>query len=207
MTQTEVIFVKEATIKKIIGQERKEVPISISGSVIYLTNQRLAFLKLFELSATELGEEKNLLAGAAGTFYEVPISAITSVDMRPIRLNSNDEKRFVDFFGGDASMLKRPALEVIYDEKAASGRAKDYIESMLQRPLLSKIWGSVQAVYDKLFVLGEQSVALQPYLSGSIRQRGTSPTGSKMVGGFCKFCGSPLNVGSSACQKCGKFQV
>lgn len=57
VTQTEVIFVKEAEIKKVVGRERKEVPISISSSFVYMTTQRLVFLKLFELSATELGEK------------------------------------------------------------------------------------------------------------------------------------------------------
>lgn len=170
-TQTEVIFVKEAQIKKMIGQERKEVPIAISAAFVYLTNLRLVFLKLFEVSATELGEEKNLLSGVSGTFYEVPISAVTSVDMRPVKLNHKDVERFLNFFGGDESKLKKPALELIYDEKAATGRAKDYIESMLQRGLLSKVWGKVQMTYDKIFVLGEQSVALQPTLSEHVRRK------------------------------------
>jgi len=170
-TQTEVIFVKEAEIKKMIGGERKEVPISLSKSFIYLTNQRLVFLKLFEISATELGEETNQLAGASGTFYEVPISAVTAVDMRTVQLNKHDVSRFLDFFGGDESMLHRPALEIVYDEKAATGRAKDYIESMLRRGMLSKLWGRVQMVYDKIFVLGEQSVAIQPVLAERVRQK------------------------------------
>lgn len=170
--QTEVMFVKEAFIKKVIGQERKEVPISISNSMIYLTNQRLIFLKLFEVSASELGRESNLLAGAAGSFYEVPVSAVIGVDMRPVKLNKNDEQRFIELFGeGGESMLKRPALEIIYDEKAATGRAKDYMESMLRRGMLSKLWGKVEHVSDKIFVLGESSVALQPYLSSYIRRR------------------------------------
>ena len=169
MVQTEVIFVKEAQIKKIMGQERKEVPISISGSMFYLTNQRLIFLKLFELSATELGQDTNMLAGAGGTFYELPLSSITGVDMRPVKLNKNDEARFVGIFGGDAAKLRKPALELIYDEKAAKGRAKDYMESMMQRGMVSKLWGKVEMVYDKIFVLGEQAAALQPVLSEHVK--------------------------------------
>lgn len=174
ITQTEVIFVKEAHIKKMLGQERKEVPISISGSMFYLTNYRLIFLKLFEVSATELGHENNLLAGVAGTFYELPLTSITGVDMRPVKLNKNDESRFINIFGGDASKLRRPALEIIYDEKAAKGRAKDYMESMLQRCLLSKLWGKVEMVYDKIFVLGEQSAALQPVLADYVKTKKTA---------------------------------
>ncbi len=171
ITNTEVIFVKEAFIKKVLGQERKEVPISISGSMFYLTNQRLIFLKLFELSATELGQEANMLAGAGGTFYELPLTAITAVDMRPIKLNKNDEARFVNIFGGDVAKLRRPALELIYDEKAAKGRAKDYMESMMQRGIISKLWGKVEMVYDKIFVLGEQAAALQPILADHVKAK------------------------------------
>lgn len=169
--QTEVIFVKEAEIKKVIGSERKEIPISLSKSLLYLTNQRLIFLKLFEISATELGENTNQLASVSGTFYELPISAVTGVDMRTVKLNKNDYERFVTIFNGDESKLQRPALEIIYDEKAATGRAKDYIEAMMQRGLMSKLWGRVLMVYDKIFVLGEQSVAIQPVLSEAVRRR------------------------------------
>jgi len=173
VTQTEVIFVKEAEIRKIIGtRERKEVPISISESIVYLTNQRLIFLKLFEISATEIGTTNNLLAGVAGTFYEMPISAVTSVNIRPVKLNKNDEERFLSFFGVENELkLRKPALEIIYDERAATGRAKDYIESMLRRGFLSKLWGRVEMTYDKIFVLGEQCIALQPTLSEQVKKK------------------------------------
>jgi hypothetical protein len=171
MTQTHVLFVKEAHIKKILGEERKEVPLSLSTSFFYLTNRRLIFLKLFELSASELGQGNNMLAGAAGTFYELPLTAITGVDMRPVKLNKNDEARFLTFFQNDMSKFQRPALEIIYDEKAATGRARDYMESMLQRGIVSKLWGKVEMVYDKIFVLGEQAVALQPVLSDFVRTK------------------------------------
>ena len=171
MMQTHVLFVKEAHIKKMLGEERKEVPLSLSTSFFYLTNRRLIFLKLFELSASELGQGSNMLAGAAGTFYELPLTAITGVDMRPVKLNKNDEARFLTFFQNDMSKFQRPALEIIYDEKAATGRARDYMESMLQRGIVSKLWGKVEMVYDKIFVLGEQAVALQPLLSDFVRTK------------------------------------
>lgn len=171
--QTEVIFVKEAEIRKLIGsRERKEVPISISESIVYLTNQRLIFLKLFEISATEIGTTNNLLAGVAGTFYEMPVSAVTSVDIRSVKLNKNDEERFLNFFGVENEYkLRKPALEIIYDEKAATGRAKDYIESMLRRGFLSRLWGKVEMTYDKIFILGEQCIGIQPTLSEQIRKK------------------------------------
>lgn len=169
ITATPVIFVKEAEIKKVIGQERKEVPISISHSLFYLTSKRLVFLKLFEVAARELGEEKNQLSGVSGSFYELPLSGIMSVDMRPVRLNKNDTERFVNIFGGDENQLQRPALEVVYDEKVATGRAKDYVEAMLQRGALSRMWGKVLRVYDKIFILGEQSVSMMPQLQAIAR--------------------------------------
>jgi hypothetical protein len=171
MIQTHVLFVKEAHIKKMLGQKIKEIPLSLSTSFFYLTNQRLIFLKLFEISASDLGQGTNMLAGAAGTFYELPLSAITGVHMRPVKLNKNDEARFLTFFQNDMTKFQRPALEIIYDEKAATGRARDYMESMLQRGMLSKLWGKVEMVYDKIFVLGEQAVALQPLLSDYVRTK------------------------------------
>ena len=171
---TDVIFVKEAEIKKVVGKERKEVPVSISSCYVYMTNKRIIFLKLFELSASELGEEVNLLSGVSGTFYEIPLSAIKNVDMRPIKINKNDVERFERFFGANRSILDRPNLEIVYEEKEATGRAKDYMESMLQRGALSKLWGKVQMVYDKIFILGEQSVILEPIIAERIAKKPAS---------------------------------
>lgn len=170
-TPSPVIFVKEAQIKKVIGRERKEMPISMSKSLFYVTTKRLVFLKLFEISTSELGEDNNMLSSVSGTFYEIPISAITSVDMRPLSLNSTDSATFENILGGDVSKLDQPTLEVIYDEKSATGRAKDYVEAMMGRSLVSKIFGRVEMVYDKLFVLGEQSVAIMPQLQEAIRNK------------------------------------
>ena len=171
---TDVIFVKEAEIKKVIGKERKEVPVSISSCFVYMTSKRIIFLKLFELSASELSENVNLLSGVSGTFYEIPLSAIKNVDMRPIKINKNDVDRFERFFGANKNILDRPNLEIVYEEKEATGRAKDYMESMLQRGALSKLWGKVQMVYDKIFILGEQSVILEPIIAERITKRPSS---------------------------------
>jgi hypothetical protein len=172
--QTEVLFIKEAEIKKVLGKERKEVPLSMSSSMFYLTNHRLIFLKLFEVWASDLSkEEKNKsqrLVGAGGTFFELPLTAIAGVEMRQLKLNKNDRDRFIQFFR-DEAILERPALEIIYDEKAATGRAKDYVEHMLDRNKLSKIWGKVEMVYDKILVLGEQAVVLQPLLSDYVKTK------------------------------------
>jgi hypothetical protein len=171
---TDVIFVKEAEIKKVVGKERKEVPVSISSCFVYMTSKRIIFLKLFEMSASELSDNVNLLSGVSGTFYEIPLSAIKNVDMRPIKINKNDVDRYERFFGANRSILERPNLEIVYEEKEATGRAKDYMESMLQRGVLSKLWGKVQTVYDKIFILGEQSVILEPILADRIPK--SSPT-------------------------------
>jgi hypothetical protein len=172
--QAEVIFVKEAEIKKVLGKERKEVPLSMSSSMFYLTSQRLLFLKLFEVWASDLQKEDKKgvkrIAGAGGTFFELPLTAIAGVEMRQVKLNKNDKDRFMEFFGNE-SLLDRPTLEIIYDEKAATGRAKDYVESMLDRNKLSKLWGKVEMVYDKILVLGEQAVVLQPLLSDYVKMK------------------------------------
>lgn len=166
VVQTEVIFVKEAEIKKVLGQERKEVPLSISSSMFYLTNHRIIFLKLFEMWTNDVRKEmkETRVIAASGTFFELPLTAVIGVEMRQIRLNKNDKDRFVEIFGNE-SILERPALEIIYDEKAATGRAKDYMESMLDRNIVSRLWGKVEMVYHKILVLGEQAVTLQPALS------------------------------------------
>lgn len=174
LVQTQVIFVKEAQIKKVLGQERKEVPLSMSSCMFYLTNQRLIFLKLFEILATELQKdtrkEVEMIGGASGTFFELPLTAVAGVEMRQVKLNKNDKERFVKWYGSE-SILERPALEIVYDERAATGRAKDYMESMLDRNKLSKLWGKVEMVYDKILVLGEQAVVLQPLLSDYVKMK------------------------------------
>ncbi len=45
---------------------------------------------------------------------------------------------------------------------------------MMERGLVAKLWGRVQMVYDKIFVLGEQSVAIQPVLAEAVRKRVSS---------------------------------
>jgi hypothetical protein len=172
VTLTDVIFVKEAVIRGVIfgNRSRKEIPISMSKSLFYLTDQRIVFLKLFEMVATEVGEKENRLAGAAGTFYEMPLHAVTSVDMRPVQLSANDMLKFREQLGANDATLRRPALEIIYDEKEATGRAKDYMESMLNRGLLSRLFGQMESTYDKIFILGEQSVSIQPILAQRVRR-------------------------------------
>jgi len=140
----------------------------------FILNQRLIFLKLFEIWAADLQKEtKNdvqIIPGGGGTFFESPLTAIAGVEMRQVKLNKNYRERFVKWYGCE-SKFERPALEGIYDEKSAIGRAKDYTESMPNRNKLSKLWGKVEMVYHKILVLGEQAVFLQPALSDYIKMK------------------------------------
>jgi hypothetical protein len=63
------VFMKEAEIKKVLGKERREFPISFTATNIYVTNKKLYFLILYQMGAKELtGEEKkSALSGIAGT--------------------------------------------------------------------------------------------------------------------------------------------
>ncbi len=216
---TDVIFVKEAVIRGVLlgNRSRKEIPISMSKSLFYLTDQRIVFLKLFEMLATEVGEKENLLAGAAGTFYEMPLQAVTSVDMRPVQINETDAEKFKQQLGVSDDTLRRPALEIIYDEKQATGRAKDYMESMLNRGLLSRLFGKMESTFDKVFILGEQSVSIQPVLSQRVKrnvqtqERATcqmsTPPPFSGSNAFCRSCGASLPYqGARFCTKCGSTQ-
>ena len=165
---TPVFFIKEAEIKKTVGgTKRREVPISIAMTNIYLTNKKLVFLVLYQLQATALADSRTGLSGISGTWFEMPLSAIKEVDIRPLKLDKDFEKNFknrVYEWGLSEQFEKRPSTELIYDEKVAHGRTKDYMESLLDRGRISKLFGKIERVYDKLLILGEETVSITPAL-------------------------------------------
>lgn len=197
--QTEVVYFKEAAIKKLIGRETKQTPISLSKSMVYVTNKRLILLKLFEVSATEVAEGANQLATSSGTFYEVPLSAVAGVQTMTLQFNKKDVARFLDFYGGDESVLGRPGLEISYDGAAATGGAKLAMDDVLRRSAISKIMGKVESVSDKMLILGDEGLALGPRLSQTARGTGKT-TGEQRV---CATCGNLLTPEEKFCGKCG----
>jgi hypothetical protein len=127
------VFIKEADIKKLICRERKEVPISYAMTMIYLTNKRLVFLILYQVETRLLAERgAPSLSGVTGTWFEMPIFAITDVDIRPVLIRQDREMMRLVEWGIIPNLERATAVELIYDEKMATGRIKDYMEPMLK---------------------------------------------------------------------------
>jgi hypothetical protein len=87
-------------------------------TIIYLTNKRLIFLKLFEVPGVSSGQKKNLLVGAAGTFMDIPLKDVSHIIKRTISLGKDNVFRFVTVFGGDEHAISGgPALEIGHNQK------------------------------------------------------------------------------------------
>ena len=122
---------------------------------------------MYQLQTTALTDSRSGLSGTSGTWFEMPLSAIKEVDIRPLKLDKDFEKNFknrVYEWGLSEQFEKRPSTELIYDEKVAHGRTKDYMESLLDRGRISKLFGKIERVYDKLLILGEETVSITPAL-------------------------------------------
>ena len=171
---TPVIFTKEAELKKMFGTERKEVPIAYSMSNIYLTNERLMFLILYQLEASSLADEKQpKFSGISGTWFEMPVSSVNSVDIRPLILKKDKNiKKLLEW--GLLRSEDEPCVELIYDEKVVRGRSKDYLESMLKMGGFSKMFKEVLSVKDKLFIVGRDAVTLAPTINNLVTKSDAS---------------------------------
>lgn len=174
---TPTIFVKEAEVKKLIGRERREIPISFSATNLYLTNKRLSFLILYQLEARTISESgAPKLSGVAGTWFEIPVSAISSADIRPVFLKSFekevDMKRLVEWGVIKKEMAERAsAVELIYSEEDAVGRIKDYMQSLLKMGFWGKIFKKIERVSDKLMIVGEEATTIVPSIKGLIKKQ------------------------------------
>ncbi len=175
---TPVIFLKEVESRRLGMHRRQEIPISLCQANVYLTNERLLFLVLYQLEASMVAERGKSKAsrwsGVSGTWFEMPLSAIQQVEMRPLKLFKGKEmgqlfesvypeKRERDDF------LKSPAVELIYDEQVAIGRVKDYMVSLLRMGLFGRMFTKLDKVYDKLLIAGEEIVSIMPSLRGIVR--------------------------------------
>ena len=210
---TPVVFVKEAEIKRpIVGTERKEIPIAYAAANMYLTNQRLLFLILYQLEAQALAEKgAPRISGVTGTWFEMPISAITSVEVRPVMVRKDENMRRLSEWGIMPSQ-DTSCVELVYSEKDAVGRAKDYMQSMLRMGFFAKRLKKVLRVSDKLFVIGREVVSIAPTINGLIRERGIvkaeelPPPPSAPI---CPTCGSPATwieqYQRYYCYKCRKY--
>lgn len=115
---TELIFMREDVYERFRGWERLERVESMFRGIIYLTNQRVIFFKLFEVPGVSTGQKKNLLVGSAGTFTDIPLNKITSVMKRKVSLSKENIFRFTTVFGGDENQVNDgPGLEIAFNER------------------------------------------------------------------------------------------
>jgi len=185
---TPVIFLKEVESRRLGMHRRQEVPISLCQTNIYLTNERLLFLVLYQLEASTIADFKkskvSRLSGVSGTWFEMPLSAIQQVEMRPLKLLKGKEmEQFLESAFPDKDerndFLKPPAVELIYDEQAATGRVKDYMQSLLKMGLFSRMITKLEKAYDKLLIVGEEIVSIMPALRGTVQEKLSSAQNRK----------------------------
>lgn len=141
---TELLFLKENVQTKIVGWEKKQFVISMCRGIIYLTNQRLIILKLFEVPGVSSGQKKNLLAGSAGSFFDISLKDISYIKKRPIVISRENIARFGTVFGADEHQVNGgPSLEIGYNERTTTLKNESI-------PL-----------WDVLFVLGDPMFTLE----------------------------------------------
>ncbi len=159
------VFVREAKVKKFMGHEKKGFPLSYLMSGVFLTNKRLMFLIFRELEALVL-QKKGIpsLAGIEGSWFEIPTSAIYNVEV--IRKEISKDKEMRGVFPVLSKQETVSAVEVFYNGQRASGKLKDYIESIFNKGGLAKRFNikNIEAIFDKVQLFGEQTVGIVPKL-------------------------------------------
>jgi len=211
---TPVVFIKEAEIKKLVGTERKEIPIAYAVANMYLTNQRLLFLILYQLEAQTLAEKgAPRISGVTGTWFEMPISAITGVEVRPVIIRKEENMKRLSEWRVMPSQ-DTSCVELVYSEKEAAGRAKDYMQSMLRMGFFARRLKKVLRISDKLLVVGREVVSIAPTINGLLRERKATeveelPPPPPPSVPTCPTCGSPATwieqYQRYYCYKCRKY--
>ncbi len=159
------VFVKEVEFKKFLGKQRKELPVSCLMTNIYLTNKRLMFLVLHEIEAVVLRKKGvPTLMGVEGSWYEIPITAITNVEA--VQKEIRKDKEFRALMPNLSEKESIPLVEVSYESRKAAGSFKEYIESIFDPTGIQKIFDikNVVGVKDKIQIIGEQTVSVVPKL-------------------------------------------
>jgi len=159
------IFVREVKVKKFMGHERKGFPLSYLVSNVFLTNRRLMFLIFQELEALVL-QKKGIpsLVGIEGSWFEIPTSAIYNVEV--VRKEIRKDKEMRGVFPTLSKHETVSTVEIFYNGQRASGKLKEYIESIFSRDGMTKRFNlkNIEATFDKVQLLGEQTVGLVPKL-------------------------------------------
>lgn len=177
---TPVIFLKEVESKRFGMHKRQEIPISLCQANVYLTSERLLFLVLYQLDARTVAEFKKTktsrLSGVSGTWFEMPLAAIQQIEMRPLKLLKGKEMEefFKSIFpdeGERNDFMKTPAVELVYDEQAATGRIKDYMQALFKMGFFGRMTTKLEKAYDKLLIAGEEIVSIIPTLRATIKRK------------------------------------
>lgn len=166
---TPTIFKKEVQIKKLIGYKKEDIPVSCFMTNVYLTNKRLMFLIIREVEALILRQKGvPALSGLEGSWYELPISAITNVEA--INKEVKKEKDMKKIIPSLENQKTISVVEIAYEGQRTSGTFKDYMESMFDAKGLAGMFNlkNVVSLANKVQLIGEQNVSLVPKLKGMI---------------------------------------
>lgn len=166
---TPTIFKKWVQVKKLIGHEKKEVPVSCFMTNIYLTNKRLMFLIIREVEALVL-RKKGIpaLTDLEGSWYEIPISAIKSVEAINTEVKKDRDLR--ELVPSLENQKTVSLVEISYEGRRTSGNFKEYMESMFDAEGLARMFNfkSVMELANKVEIVGEQNISIVPKLKGML---------------------------------------
>lgn len=166
---TPTVFRKWLEAKKLIGHEKKDVPVSCFMANIYLTNKRLMFLIIRQVEALILRKKGvPALSGLEGSWYEVPVSAITSVEA--VNKEVNKDKELKKIIPSLTDQKTVPIVEIAYEGQKTSGNFKDYMESMFDAEGIAKMFNLKKVVQlaNKAQLIGEQNVSIVPKLKSML---------------------------------------
>jgi len=203
-TLTPIVQVKEAYIKKVLNrEERREIPLAVYEGKLYLTTKRMIFLILHQTFSQDYGGDNK---GVVGSWTEIPVEAIKDYQIRPVVVKDSMWKQFIDQI--DEIIMTRQgkmesALEIVYDEKRASGRSLEYAEGLMKRGRISKLLGKVKRTSDKFLIIGNDAVSISPSLKQfTIKKIKSAAAAEGDL--FCSKCGTKQQESDARfCKKCG----
>ncbi|MFC1902995.1 hypothetical protein ACFLX4_02890 [Chloroflexota bacterium] len=162
---TPVLFIKEMESRSLGKYRRQEVPISLCQAQLYLTNERLLILVLYQTEVDLLFQPRMTRvprpSSIPGVWFEIPLSAIRQVEDRRLKpVQSQEMRKFFEFVFPNkkelVNFLDSSAVELIYDEQSAMGKYRDYIKSSLKTEALTRRLAKKNIVFDKLIVIGDE---------------------------------------------------
>ena len=171
-----LIFVKEAELTRLWWHPRKEAPLSYGMVNVFLSNKRLMCLILYQIMVSELSSSKTpRFARVAGTWFELPLSAVRDVQTRPASLGKRSKqfKRLIQWGLVDKDKVASlPAVEVVYEKSEATSRVREYALATLGMNFIGRSISRVDNVYDKFLLVGDEVISLVPYLRSRMHAEG-----------------------------------